>query len=108
MARCCSGIIPNEFTPCYASALVYGTDTGLRDKLQQMEQEGIHPCFTAWCSTCSNTYMLCSDVPKFFSPSAHHTHKLALLDLLKAEGIYMTPIRKNQIIEENAYSDFGD
>ncbi len=88
MARCCNPV-PNEFAPSYASVLAYGNDpTDLCDAVHDLEAN--HPltsCFTAWCSHCKQNYLLTTDMRGFPSPSAHHTHQLALLQILRESGI---------------------
>jgi hypothetical protein len=89
--RCCAGSNRGEFDACYASALVYGTDSSdkLRAAVEDLERrQDIASCFTAWCPRCRGNYMLTSDLGRFPCPSAHHTHKLALLARLRADGIY--------------------
>jgi hypothetical protein len=91
-SRCCSQPIQGEFAPCYASALVYGTDSQskLRAAVEDLERnQVIASCFTAWCPRCKGNYMLTADVAQFPSPSAHHTHKLALLARLRKERVYL-------------------
>lgn len=82
--RCCHRI-PGEFQPSYASVLVYGREPGaLSDAVDQLETErGLTSCFTAWCPDCRRNYMLTHDLPDFPSPSAYHTHQLALLKILR-------------------------
>lgn len=86
--RCCVPLA-SEFRPCYASVLVFGADpANLETKVKELESERITSCFTAWCSRCNQTYLLTTDVSAFSTPSAHHTHKLKLLDGLRESGVY--------------------
>ncbi len=90
MARRCCAPPPDEFSPCYASALAFPGGAGeLRAAVEALEQAepGIVSCFTAWCPRCRRAYLLTTDMAAFPSPSAHHTHKLRLLQHLRAEGI---------------------
>ena len=90
MPRCCQPIA-SEFQPCYASVLMHGTD-GLTAAVEDVEQrQTITSCFTARCARCRQNYLLTPDLALFPTPSAHHTHKLALLALLRAEGVYLPP-----------------
>ena len=93
MPRCCpDSSIQNEFQPCYASVLMHGPDPStLQTAVEDAEQrQGITSCFTARCARCRRNYLLTPDLAQFPTPSAHHTHKLALLARLRAEGIYFT------------------
>lgn len=90
MPRCCEPI-PDEFQPCYASVLMHGTDN-LKTAVEEVEQrQAITSCFTARCARCRRNYLLTPDLALFPTPSAHHTHKLALLARLRAEGVYFFP-----------------
>jgi hypothetical protein len=91
MPRCCPDqAIPNEFAPCYASVLMHGDD--LRTAVEDVEcRQGLASCFTARCASCRRNYLLTPDLALFPTPSAHHTHKLALLAHLRAEGVYFVP-----------------
>ncbi len=95
MARRCCAPPPNEFAPCYASVLAFppGGEGELRAAVEALEQERPGPisCFTAWCPRCRGVYLLTTDMGTFPSPSAHHTHKLRLLQLLRAEQIIPPP-----------------
>ena len=91
--RCCAQRqADDEFAPCYASVVAYGTsDPGaLRGAVAQLEREtpGIVSCFTAWCTRCRAPYLLTTDMGEFPMASAHHTHKLRLLADLRAAGVY--------------------
>lgn len=89
--RCCGAAIQNEFAPCYASALMYGPDPAakLEAAVHDLERnQVITSCFTAWCQHCQGNYLLTPDMAQFPSPSAHHTHKLALLKHLRVERVY--------------------
>jgi hypothetical protein len=87
--RCCSPPT-DEFAPCYASALAYPAPGQLRAAVTALERdEPLVSCFTAWCPRCRGNYLLTPDLAAFPSPSAHHVHKLRLLDRLRAEGIYL-------------------
>jgi hypothetical protein len=87
--RCCSPPLANEFAPCYASVLTHPSPGQLLAAVKALEQdEPLVPCFTAWCSRCRSNYLLTSDLAGFPSPSAHHVHKLHLLGLLRAQGLY--------------------
>lgn len=92
MARCClPEPIPNEFVACYASVLVYGSnaEAGLAEAVSGLEKGGaIVSCFTAWCSSCRKNYFLTSDLARFPTASAHHTHKLMLLRMLRESGVF--------------------
>ena len=87
MPRCCTQI-HDEFKPSYASVLVYGRDPcALEQAVHDAEsKQRITSCFTAWCSRCSQTYLLTTDLDSFPSPSAHHTHQLVLLSVLRDSG----------------------
>ena len=95
--RCCSKAVSSEdeFAPCYASVVAYGTsDPGaLRAAVGQLEAgtPGIVSCFTAWCTRCRAPYLLTTDLGAFPMPSAHHTHKLQLLQQLRGAGVYSVP-----------------
>ena len=91
MPRCCEPI-PNEFSPSYASVLAHGPDPqGLRDAVRDLEEnQRIASCFTAWCPKCSATYLLTTDLDSFPAPSAHHTHQLRLLSVLRESGAYFS------------------
>jgi hypothetical protein len=87
MPRCCTRI-PDEFKPSYASVLVYGLDPC---KLEQAVHDAEHKqriasCFTAWCSRCAGPYLLTTEMDQFPAPSAHHTHQLVLLSVLRESG----------------------
>ncbi len=88
MPRCCEQDAA-EFAPCYASVLVFGHD-GLEPAVEKAEEstQGVISCFTAWCSRCQTRYLLSGDVALFPTPSAHHTHKLVLLENLVQGGVY--------------------
>jgi hypothetical protein len=88
--RCCQPI-QDEFKPSYASILAHGPDPqALRDAVAHVEQgRGITSCFTAWCSRCSDTYLLTTDLDSFPTPSAHHTHQLRLLSVLRESGAFV-------------------
>jgi len=90
MPRCCEKI-PQEFEPSYVSVLVFGANPGaLRSAVHNLENsERITSCFTAWCARCSGTYFLTTDLHAFPTPSAHHTHKLCLLNNLRDSGAYL-------------------
>ena len=91
MPRCCQRI-PDEFKPSYASVLVHGPDPEtLRTAVCELERQHITSCFTAWCPNCSGTYMLTTELDAFPSPSAHHTHQLLLLSVLRESGAFFTP-----------------
>jgi len=85
--RCCHRI-PDEFKPSYASVLVYGSDPlKLEHAVREVEtNERIASCFTAWCPNCANSYLLTTDIEAFPCPSAHHTHQLVLLSVLRESG----------------------
>jgi hypothetical protein len=51
--------------------------------------EPLVSCFTAWCPRCRGNYLLTPDLAAFPSSSAHHVHKLKLLDSLRSEGVYL-------------------
>jgi hypothetical protein len=89
MPRCCERI-KDEFEPSYASILAYGADPdALRVAVLDLEDNSrITSCFTAWCSRCSNAYLLTTDIEAFPSPSAHHTHQLRLLSVLRESGAF--------------------
>lgn len=89
MPRCCQQI-QNEFKPSYASVLAYGPDPdSLRDAVARLEDDTrITSCFTAWCPKCSGTYLLTTDMESFPVPSAHHTHQLRLLSVLRESGAF--------------------
>ena len=92
MPRCCEKI-PNEFNPSYASVLVHGLDPlALEEAVRDLEEkQRITSCFTAWCSKCSRTYLLTTDLDSFPAPSAHHTHQLRLLSVLRESGAFFSP-----------------
>ena len=87
MPRCCSPI-SDEFKPSYASVLVHGTDPGkLAEAVNEAEtNHRVTPCFTAWCPKCYGPYLLTTGINEFPSPSAHHTHQLLLLSVLRESG----------------------
>jgi hypothetical protein len=86
--RCC-GKPEDAYSPCYASVLAFGLD-GLKPavKLVEANQGGLVSCFTGWCCSCNTTYLLETDAPGFPTRSAHHTHKLTLLESLRREKIF--------------------
>jgi hypothetical protein len=90
--RCCLiEPVPLEFEPCYASVLVYGAQAkrALAMSVAALERdEPIVSCFTAWCPRCRGNYFLTRDISCFPTPSAHHTHKLVLLQMLRDQGVY--------------------
>ena len=89
--RCCQPI-QDEFQPCYASVLVHGENPcTLRAAVQEIEAQRITSCFTAWCPDCADTYFLATDLDSFPCPSAHHTHKLVLLSVLRESGAFFSP-----------------
>jgi hypothetical protein len=84
--RCCNPI-PDEFKPSYASVLVHGEDpAALPAAVEKLEQQ-LLSCFSAWCQKCKRNYMLTPELASFPSPSAHHTHQLALLQMLQDSGV---------------------
>ncbi len=87
MPRCCNPI-PSEFALSYASVLLYGNDpVELSNAVHHLEtMRSLTSCFTAWCPNCKRTYMLTKDLERFPTPSAHHTHQLALLKILCDSG----------------------
>ena len=87
--RCCNPI-PDEFRPSYASVLVHGPDPAkLRDAVGSLESsQRLTSCFTAWCPSCSGPYLLTTDLDAFPCPSAHHTHQLLLLSILRESGAF--------------------
>lgn len=88
-ARRCCRPIPDEFNPCYASVLVYGENPdALKKAVETLESQKITSCFSAWCPNCSNTYMLTSAMDEFPCPSAHHTHQLHLLSVMRESGVF--------------------
>lgn len=89
MPRCCQRI-PNEFAPSYASVLAFGSDPqSLQNAVSHLEDDTrITSCFTAWCPNCSGTYLLTTDIDSFPAPSAHHTHQLRLLSVLRESGAF--------------------
>lgn len=88
MPRCCERI-PHEFAPSYASVLVHGKDPeNLDTAVHNLEAQPLVSCFTAWCPRCSHNYMLTRDLKEFPSPSAHHTHQLQLLQILRESGAF--------------------
>lgn len=96
MPRCCHPIA-DEFKPSYASVLVYGPDAPakLEDAVRDAEsRQRITSCFTAWCSSCQRPYLLTTDLAGFPCPSAHHTHQLLLLSVLRESGAFfpMEPV----------------
>ena len=88
-SRCCHPI-PDEFKPSYASVLVHGPDPEkLRDAVRAAEsKQRLTSCFTAWCPRCSGPYLLTTNLASFPSPSAHHTHQLVLLSVLRESGAF--------------------
>ena len=89
--RCCQPI-QDEFQPCYASVLVHGENPcTLQAAVQEIEAQRITSCFTAWCPDCADTYFLATDLDSFPCPSAHHTHKLVLLSVLRESGAFFSP-----------------
>jgi hypothetical protein len=96
--RCClAEPVPLEFEPCYASVIVYGAHAkqALAVSVAALERdEPIVSCFTAWCPSCRGNYFLTPDLRCFPTPSAHHTHKLALLQMLRDQGLYPGAVSK--------------
>lgn len=92
MPRCCpTDAIPDEYRPCYASVLMHGNDpASLQRAVEELERQDITSCFTARCPSCNRNYFLTPDLALFSTPAAHHTHKLALLALLRGEGVYLS------------------
>lgn len=90
--RCCNPI-PDEFKPSYASVLMHGPDPEkLRDAVCAAETtQRLTSCFTAWCARCSGPYLLTSALDSFPCPSAHHTHQLRLLSVLRESGAFFPP-----------------
>jgi hypothetical protein len=88
MPRCCEPI-PDEFKPSYASVLSFGRDPdALRAAVDTLETKHcLTSCFTAWCPRCKRNYLLTRELPGFPAPSAHHTHQLALLQILRESGV---------------------
>lgn len=89
MPRCCTRI-RDEFRPSYASVLVHGPDPlALQNAVHDLERNHrITSCFTAWCSHCQGPYLLTTDIDEFKTPSAHHTHQLLLLSVLRESGAF--------------------
>jgi hypothetical protein len=89
MPRCCTRI-HDEFRPSYASVLVHGPDPlALQNAVHDLEHNHrITSCFTAWCSHCQAPYLLTTDINEFKTPSAHHTHQLLLLSILRESGAF--------------------
>ena len=89
MPRCCTRI-RDEFRPSYASVLVHGPDPlALQNAVHDLERNHrITSCFTAWCSHCQGPYLLTTDIDEFKTPSAHHTHQLLLLSILRESGAF--------------------
>ena len=85
--RCCTRI-QDEFRPSYASVLVYGKDpAALEQAVRDAEtKQRLTSCFTAWCPACYEPYLLTTDLENFPSPSAHHTHQLVLMSVLRESG----------------------
>ncbi|NBV33890.1 MAG: hypothetical protein EBR81_08940 [Proteobacteria bacterium] len=73
----------NEITECYASVLLTGSRTGLKQAVVDAEKDLV-PCFTAYCDKCRNVYMLGTDLAHFKTVSEHHAHKIALLRSLQS------------------------
>ena len=89
MPRCCTRI-QDEFKPSYASVLVHGQDpAALEQAVRDIEtRQRVTSCFTAWCSRCASPYLLTTDLDAFPAPSAHHTHQLLLLSILRESGAF--------------------
>jgi hypothetical protein len=89
MPRCCTRI-QDEFAPSYASVLVHGHDpASLEQAVRDIEtKQRVTSCFTAWCSRCAGPYLLTTDLDAFPAPSAHHTHQLLLLSVLRESGAF--------------------
>jgi hypothetical protein len=87
MPRCCTRI-KDEFKPSYASVLVHGPDPRkLEEAVTEAEtKHRLTSCFTAWCPKCYGPYLLTTGIDEFPSPSAHHTHQLLLLSVLRESG----------------------
>ena len=87
MPRCCSPIA-DEFKPSYASVLVFGADPRrLEEAVGEAEtKQRLASCFTAWCPKCYGPYLLTTGIHEFPTPSAHHTHQLLLLSVLRESG----------------------
>jgi hypothetical protein len=79
---------PEDFLPCYASALVFPGRTGLPDAILDAEKDLV-PCFTGYCERCRNVRLLCSLAPGFPTRSAHHVHQIVLMRKLQATGILL-------------------
>lgn len=92
MPRCCTRIV-DEFKPSYASVLAFGQEPArLEQAVADIETtQRITSCFTAWCSRCQGPYLLTTDMDAFPSPSAHHTHQLVLLSVLRESGAFGPP-----------------
>lgn len=89
--RCCQPIL-DEFKPCYSSVLMHGADPlALQAAVRNVESQRLTSCFTAWCPDCADTYFLTPELDSFPCPSAHHTHKLVLLSVLRESGAFFTP-----------------
>lgn len=67
----------------YASVAFLGAKS-VRQAVEELEEQPLTPCFTAWCAECHRGYLLTRTVGKFKRPSEHHVHQLALADRLRS------------------------
>jgi hypothetical protein len=79
---------PDDFLPCYASALVFPGRTGLGDAILDAEKDLV-PCFTGYCAQCKNVRLLSGLVDEFPMRSAHHVHQIVLMRQLQAAGVLL-------------------
>jgi hypothetical protein len=81
MFRCCSpdfDTLVAETT--YASTLLYSTDN-IQDRLLAIENQGLYPCFTGWCTTHKKvSFIINTDADDFPTMSAYALHMLTLFD----------------------------
>ena len=82
MPRCCAPI-DGEYVSSYASVAFLGAKS-VRQAVEELEEQPLTPCFTAWCAECHRGYLLTRTVGKFKRPSEHHVHQLALADRLRS------------------------
>lgn len=79
---------PEDFTPCYASALAFPDPAGLKEAVIDAERDLV-PCFTGYCHACRNVRLLSSLVEHFPTRSAHHVHQVVLMRKLQNAGIML-------------------
>jgi len=79
---------PDDFLPCYASALVFPGRTALGDAILDAEKDLV-PCFTGYCEGCRNIRLLSALAAEFPTRSAHHVHQIVLMRKLQSTGMLL-------------------